>query len=559
MMKISPGQLKAWVLGYLFFAGLSTYGYGPSDTVVDARPPPTHLGEARAECIRRYHDTNARAIRECPWVPPSELSPDVNAGARLEACKKSRGFVPENEIASACANASGSSMPKTFAAIENDNEEQTLGTISTNKKTAPLPPSRPANLGQSGASHKTGQSKTTSNPVTAANQDKPTESSADRGTCITLLQAAQSCCMNPSSCLTLSERSELNQIQASMNSVDSSLSTQQGLRDRCMQTNALGESTIRINSLYSQACIRPQTECIARCGSHSDIISNCNALSSQAASFGSQASLGSSAGAAGNGCESLTNASPQNMGGIDNGADAALYSQASPNNPTDPYGCQTNPSNPACIQCTNDPTNSMCKGLMETKMAEGQAGFGVPEVDRSPGDFNVGNLSDASGFNDGFVGTGLQTALTAAGITKTIPNNSGGSLPGDGGTTAAKLDAPSRGGGIAGRRAVNTDIEQGFRGGGGGYAYASGANTADGGRDAQRSRSGGRNPANDDGGLTGLDLRQYLPGGALAANRQMGGLQPASREINGPGVDIFERISRRMQEKCKLGYLLGCD
>ncbi len=49
---------------------------------------------------------------------------------------------------------------------------------------------------------------------------------------------------------------------------------------------------------------------------------------------------------------------------------------------------------------------------------------------------------------------------------------------------SAKLDAPGRGGGGGpGRSTVNTDIEQGFRGGGGGYDYASGANTG-GGADA---------------------------------------------------------------------------
>jgi hypothetical protein len=99
-----------------------------------------------------------------------------------------------------------------------------------------------------------------------------------------------------------------------------------------------------------------------------------------------------------------------------------------------------------------------------------------------------------------------------------------------------------------------------FRSGGsGGYSYASGANTGPDGGEAHHGRGGtGRGPAGDDGGMTGLDLRKYLPGGALDPERRAGGLRPASRETNGPGVDIFERITRRMQEKCRLGYLLGC-
>ncbi len=47
-------------------------------------------------------------------------------------------------------------------------------------------------------------------------------------------------------------------------------------------------------------------------------------------------------------------------------------------------------NSPACIQCTNDPTNPLCKGIMDNKMAEGQGGFGTPEAGASPNDFNVG-------------------------------------------------------------------------------------------------------------------------------------------------------------------------
>jgi hypothetical protein len=232
-------------------------------------------------------------------------------------------------------------------------------------------------------------------------------------------------------------------------------------------------------------------------------------------------------------------------------------------NPNDPYGCQANPGNPACIQCANDPTNAMCKGLTDNKVAEGQAGFGGPEGTHSPSDFNVGNLGDAGGLNDGFMGTGMQAAAAGGGgiPTKTVPNNSGGSLPGEGGGSPARLDPPSRGGGGgSGRPTVNTDIQQGFRSGGGGaYSYASGANSGPDGGGGYPGPGNGRRPAGDDGGMTGLDLRKYLPGGPLAPGRLAGRLRPASQEINGPGVDIFERISRRMQEKCRLGYLLGCD
>lgn len=296
----------------------------------------------------------------------------------------------------------------------------------------------------------------------------------------------------------------------------------------------------------------------------SDNARKCGDLSSQLAVIGQQGMNMSGASTGGDICSQVSQAQPQNAGGGSGGGNGGgasndPYNQQA-NNPNDPYGCQTNPSSPACIQCTNDPTNPMCKGLMDNKIAEGQAGFGGPEGGPSPNDFNVGNLADAGGLNDSFMGAGLQSASAGAAIpNKTVPNNSGGALPGEGGGSTAKLDSPSRGGG-GGRPSVNTNIEQGFRsGGGGGFAYASGSNTGTdpGGGGGYQGR-GGRGPSSDDGGMTGLDLRKYLPGGSLAPGRRMGGIQPASQEINGPGVDIFERITRRMHEKCRLGYLLGC-
>jgi hypothetical protein len=421
----------------------------------------------------------------------------------------------------------------------------------------PKAPARPA------TGLKVNKSKTTTSPAPGgAVNHNDSGATADRQVCDGLLEKAESCCNNPSSCLTAAERAQLSRIEDSMNSMSASMEQQQsgstqGLRDQCIQGNTLGGQSSTINNIYQRACSRAQITCINSCRGLTDVIDGCNRLTAQATSYSAQGGIGGAMGLMGNNCDSLSNALPQNFGGAANDP----YNQQA-NNPNDPYGCQTNPGNPACIQCTNDPSHPLCKGLTDNKMTEGQAGFGGPESTRSASDFNVGSMADAGGLNDGFTGSGLQAASAAALPTKTIPNNSGGGLPGDGGGSPARLDTPSRGGRGVGRPTVNTDIEQGFRsGGGGGFSYASGANTGPDGGEAHQGRGGGggRGPASDDGGMTGLDLRKYLPGGDLDPERRAGGLRPASREINGSGVDIFERINRRMQEKCRLGLLLGCE
>ena len=68
---------------------------------------------------------------------------------------------------------------------------------------------------------------------------------------------------------------------------------------------------------------------------------------------------------------------------------------------------------------------------------------------------------------------------------------------------------------------------------------------------------GGRVPATDE---NGIDLRRFLPGGDKDPKRRgIAGLDLNSAQINGKFVNIWNRISDRMQEKCRLGELIGCD
>lgn len=141
----------------------------------------------------------------------------------------------------------------------------------------------------------------------------------------------------------------------------------------------------------------------------------------------------------------------------------------------------------------------------------------------------------------------------------TIANNSGGGIPGQGGGGQASLGgAPGKlGAGAAGGAGYTTDIDQGFRSGGYAAGGDGGSNDNGGGSGFGGGRGlasvGGRMPASQ-----GLDLKKYLPGGALAGARA-GGMRAQSSEIHGRFVDIWSRISERFLEKCKLGELTGCS
>lgn len=283
---------------------------------------------------------------------------------------------------------------------------------------------------------------------------------------------------------------------------------------------------------------------------------------------------------AGNVCNNMAQAQPQNMGGFPGMPGMPGSDPNNPNNQqaitqqNDPYGCQTNPMGQTCQQCLANPNLTMCKALAAGSAAPADtaqkvsAGFQAASRGNSnPGNFNIPDTSADLG-NSGLAGAaaGLAGGLAAAaaGQGHTVPNNSGGGIPGgDGSSAPARIDPPrGGGGGYFGGASSVTDIDQGLRSGSGYSEPGGGGPTggdATGGPDGKggRKRVAGRTPASD----RPVDLSQFLPGGKNdpSVAYRAAGMRPASRDIHGRYSDIWECISDRYKAKCRLSQLLGCD
>jgi hypothetical protein len=171
----------------------------------------------------------------------------------------------------------------------------------------------------------------------------------------------------------------------------------------------------------------------------------------------------------------------------------------------------------------------------------GQAEFVAPSSSGA-GKFNLMPM-DGVQVGDFTVGRGSNRDVRIG----TIANNSGGQIPGQSpGAAAAQSKGTSRS--SPGTSDNLTDIERGFRSGGQTSAWLGAS------KDPSRSPYGrvpaSRGRGNDESGLLGLDLKAYLPGG----NQQ----RTHSDAIHGPGQDLFQHVSARMAEHCRLGLLFDC-
>jgi hypothetical protein len=274
----------------------------------------------------------------------------------------------------------------------------------------------------------------------------------------------------------------------------------------------------------------------------------CRQLSSKVSELTAQSTNSLEASQAGQNCNSLASAMPQNMGfGQGDSSDPQSQQQLSD----------------LAAQCAANPALAGCQ-----QAAAGQAAI-PPPADGELASFRSSDASDPGKFAlpeqsglDQPEFTGVTNGpSTNVPTVNTIANNSGGGIPGAGGSSGqAQLGTSPSAASAASARGTtsSTDIDQGFRSGG--YAAAAAGlidppagNGSYGGRRIGSSAANGRDPS----GLNGLDLKKYLPGGSLAAP-QAGGLRTQSREIQGPYVNIWDKISERYQEKCRLGELYDC-
>jgi hypothetical protein len=390
---------------------------------------------------------------------------------------------------------------------------------------------------------------------------------------------ASRCCGNPGSCvgeLSYQDQANYAQLNQLMNQGPSS----GGLTDYCQQMQALGGSGGNVNGSLAGVCNSKQLSCNSicsqlankylslmsscnNCGSQdiyqqaysqlSSRVTGCQQFASRVTQIANQAATGAGAGGYAAACNQLGGASPQ--AGMGMPVPNVAATAAALNGGSDPYGCAANPTSVACQSCTANPNSPACQAL-NYKEASGTAQF----AGDTPASKTGGAGFDIPDAPTGGTERVLNTAYEAKpGIKNgTVANNTGGGIPGGGGTQPASLGGGGRNaaGYSPGSPGYTTDILQGTQGAGG---YSNPVEPNNGGSGGGGGYGSGRNVASndDEGGMLGLDLRQFLPGGSRDPQRRLAGLGARS-EINAKEEDIWRRISSKMEEKCKLGILIGC-
>ena len=388
------------------------------------------------------------------------------------------------------------------------------------------------------------------------------QASADLSACMAA-QSKASAASNPTA-----SAQDVQDLQALQQSGDSG-----GLQAYCQEMASAGNSNSSINGSLGATCTTSQVSCSSTCASLAqkyssliDACTDCESYSIYTSTYQSLSSAQSSCDGLASRCDTLTRqglqagssaygdycnqnsaAMPTNMSGANamGAANGAFGGAGGANG-----DCPPNATRAECqaraqqAEAASAATQSRGETSFQSASASGAQKFALPAVDTS--------LADASP-------VGGQGPPGAAPEVKPIPNNSGGGVGGAGGSSSASLGSASpssvaRAGGGSGF--ASTDIDHGLSSGG----YSAPAGTAQpslierGLASLRRSRG---SESDGSGFFTGLDLKQYLPGGSRDPSRRLAGAGFRS-EINAKEEDIWRRISNKMIEKCRLGVLWQC-
>ena len=320
----------------------------------------------------------------------------------------------------------------------------------------------------------------------------------------------------------------------------------------CKRMQASGFNSGSNNSNASETCQLRINDCNSKCGTSNDA---CNGLLSQVQGLAQQ-SLNSFANSDwGRYCAQLTASQPTPQSTNPGGGPPGGGPPGGGGEP--PGGGGPSPTEQA-MQRQLDAINNAPQGKSEFKDStpeKGVNGFNVADNQVSPNT----QYNSSSKYASAEGGSSIDKIKGGGGGRQgTVANNTGGQIPGgEGGGGGAKLGG-GRGPGSPGAPGYSTDVLQGFQGGGGGGGAGGGSTDTNG--DAGGGFSGygggGHNGQANEG--RGLDLRKYLPGGKLDPGSKMGGYKGLSLEINGRGANLWNKISDRFQEKCRLGELIDC-
>ena len=204
-------------------------------------------------------------------------------------------------------------------------------------------------------------------------------------------------------------------------------------------------------------------------------------------------------------------------------------------------------NSPYCVNCATNPTSSYCQTMAPSGAAPTVGTISTRSVSTKGGEqFNVDTVGD--GNRQLSAGGGDVQAAKA----QSVPNNSGGGIPG-GNNMGGGADPGSRNQGPGAK--PSADILQGERSGGG-YSGGSFGGGGDGGFTGYGSGGGGSSFANS---LKGFDLKKYLPGNEKdPAARKIAAVGDPSKVINGKHGNIFSDLTRRMILICAQDRLMDC-
>lgn len=407
--------------------------------------------------------------------------------------------------------------------------------------------------------------KPTTTTSTSTKKDATTTAAAptgnqttDQQTCQQKATDATQCCQNPMSCLnTAIQLGYVNAGDAALAQAYSSgaLTTNQAtIQQSCTQLQQASVAMQNVNSGLSALCYARKSACGTTCqgfkqtyssSAFDGAINACSALTQNVAALGQSANQNVSNAMAAQQCQQMTAASAN----------------------------ATNPMSTSPV--TTPTTQSADSGTSGSTGLDAAAGHSDPGLFTQQPITGSYSGTDPSSFDVGTTGgdgTQQQPSIPVAEGEPTsatvVPNNTGGALPGsssDGANSGTNNGSSSNQQASTGNGA-SADVLHGNRSGGGfvsGGGSSSGGSGFDNGSDGSGFNFGkfagkfGKKAAGQDlSKYRGLDLKQYLPGGALDPHR---GLASVGRgQIRPSGDDLFIAITSRIKLMCKLGHLIDC-
>ena len=403
-------------------------------------------------------------------------------------------------------------------------------------------------------------------PTAPATPTGPTQAEVDAevGQCLGLKQKASTCCGSPMSCSSELRSSDQNKLQQLMNAK----AENSGTAGSAAQLSKLNGMSRDVNMGFAAVCSAHQGSCSTSCSraaqkyqqlaqscgegcANHDLYtqaaqklstnsSSCNALQTKATNLVTQSVADT--------VDEEESDSIKSMASIEMPAD--LESDSRQQSKVDP--CSKDPTSAACQTCTNNPSAPGC--VQNSSFAQGQSGFMDPKSSKKGEDFNV---PEVPYLNDSYISS-ITPPSGQQGDVNVVPNNSGGAIPGGNSSPAAPTPKGSA------KYSASSNITDVWPGGfvAGGYSSSVDQNMA---RDIDgtRYKLGQRTQRSQTDGLTpyavGMDLKRFLPGGKLDPNRRLAGVRGPGSEINGKGTDVWNKITEKMNERCRLGLLWKCQ